>query len=206
MTDRWKKIAVTSVASLLLSSVAARAEIAGGVVGCDAPGSKQVGGAVIGALLGGVAGSNLAKHDRTAGTVVGATAGAATGSYVGCRMQKADANRPEPEPRPQARRAVERDDDYRYADYQREDAPRGGPPGLAKKPHGMPPGQAKKYYGVGERLPVAYVQPSQYLVNERRYGLRTPPAGYRWVIVEDDAYLVRTRSGVVAEVIRSIMG
>jgi len=218
MSDRWKTIGLMSVATLMLTSVAAHAEIAGGVVGCDAPGNKQVGGAVIGALLGGVAGSNLAKHDRTAGTVVGATAGAATGSYVGCRMQKADANRQEPQPRRTVERDDDRryvgeddrryagDDDHRYAGYDRDEGPRGVPPGLAKKPHGMPPGQAKKYYGVGERLPVAYVQPSQYLRNERRYGLRAPPPGYRWVIVERDAYLVRTRSGVITEVIRAIMG
>ena len=102
MRDRWTKIALASAVTLMLAPVAARAEIAGGVVGCDAPGNKQVGGAVIGPLLGGVAGSNLARHDRTAGTIVGATAGAATGSYVGCRMQKADSNRQEPEPEPVA--------------------------------------------------------------------------------------------------------
>jgi len=63
------------------------------VVGCDAPGNKQVGGALIGALLGAAAGSNLAKNDRGTGTAIGALAGAATGSYVGCRMQRSDAQR-----------------------------------------------------------------------------------------------------------------
>lgn len=61
------------------------------VVGCDASGGKQVGGALIGALLGAAAGSNLAKNDRGTGTAIGAVAGAAAGSYVGCRMQRADA-------------------------------------------------------------------------------------------------------------------
>ena len=60
------------------------------VVGCDAPGNKQVGGALIGALLGAVAGSNLAKNDRGTGTAIGAVVGGATGSYVGCRMQRTD--------------------------------------------------------------------------------------------------------------------
>ncbi|MDP3870560.1 SH3 domain-containing protein [Phenylobacterium sp.] len=60
------------------------------VVGCDAPGNKQVGGALIGALLGAVAGSNLAKNDRGTGTAIGAVVGGATGSYVGCRMQRSD--------------------------------------------------------------------------------------------------------------------
>lgn len=63
------------------------------VVGCDAPGNKQVGGALIGALLGAAAGSNLAKNDRGTGTAIGAVAGAAAGSYVGCRMQRADTQR-----------------------------------------------------------------------------------------------------------------
>ena len=63
------------------------------VVGCDAPGNKQVGGALIGALLGAAAGSNLAKNDRGTGTAIGAVAGAAAGSYVGCRMQRADGQR-----------------------------------------------------------------------------------------------------------------
>ena len=60
------------------------------VVGCDAPGNKQVGGALIGALLGAAAGSNLAKNDRGTGTAIGAVVGGATGSYVGCRMQRTD--------------------------------------------------------------------------------------------------------------------
>ena len=64
------------------------------VIGCDAPGGKQVGGALIGALLGAAAGSNLAKNDRGTGTAIGAVAGAAAGSYVGCRMQRADSQRP----------------------------------------------------------------------------------------------------------------
>lgn len=60
----------------------------GSIISCDAPGGKQTGGALIGALLGAAAGSNLAKHDRGTGTAVGALAGAATGSYVGCKMQR----------------------------------------------------------------------------------------------------------------------
>jgi hypothetical protein len=60
----------------------------GSIVSCDAPGNKQVGGALIGALLGGVAGSNLAKNDRGTGTAIGAVLGGATGSYVGCKMQR----------------------------------------------------------------------------------------------------------------------
>jgi hypothetical protein len=63
----------------------------GGVVGCDASGHKQEGGAIIGALLGAAAGSNLAKNDRGTGTAIGALIGAGAGSYVGCSMQKNEA-------------------------------------------------------------------------------------------------------------------
>lgn len=66
----------------------------GSIVNCDAPGNKQVGGALIGTLLGGVAGSNLAKNDRGTGTAIGAVVGGATGSYVGCKMQRDSAGQP----------------------------------------------------------------------------------------------------------------
>lgn len=61
-----------------------------GVFRCDAPGSKQESGAVIGALLGGLLGNQIAKNERTAGTVVGAGLGAAAGSYIGCKSQTND--------------------------------------------------------------------------------------------------------------------
>ena len=61
-----------------------------GVFRCDAPGSKQESGAVIGALLGGLLGNQVAKNERTAGTVVGAGLGAAAGSYIGCKSQTKD--------------------------------------------------------------------------------------------------------------------
>jgi uncharacterized protein YgiM (DUF1202 family) len=67
--------------------------IGSGVVNCDAPGNKQIVGALVGAVAGGALGSNLAKNDRGTGTAIGAVAGAATGSYVGCKMQRSDVNR-----------------------------------------------------------------------------------------------------------------
>ena len=83
--------------SMLLSAGAASAQAFGGsmqpVIGCDAPGNKQAGGAVIGALLGAVAGSNLAKNDRGTGTAICAVAGAAAGSTIGCKMQRSDQTR-----------------------------------------------------------------------------------------------------------------
>lgn len=83
--------AATLTGLLAISAAApAAAQSYAPVVGCDAPGNKQVGGAVIGALLGAAAGSNLAKNDRGTGTAIGALAGAAAGSTIGCKMQRND--------------------------------------------------------------------------------------------------------------------
>jgi Ni/Co efflux regulator RcnB len=71
----------------------------------------------------------------------------------------------------------------------------------------MPPGLAKKYYDRGERLPVVYVREPRYVIEQpRRYGLHRPPMGYRWVFVDHDAYLVRTETGLIAEVVRAVLG
>jgi hypothetical protein len=85
--------AVTAFAALsLCAAPAAQAQSnLNPVVGCEASGNKQVGGAVLGALLGAAVGNSVAKHDRGTGTAVGAVLGAGTGSVVGCKMQKNDA-------------------------------------------------------------------------------------------------------------------
>lgn len=58
-----------------------------GVTGCAAPGGKQAGGAMLGAVAGGLLGNSVSGHNRTTGTLVGAAVGAAAGSAVGCQMQ-----------------------------------------------------------------------------------------------------------------------
>ena len=214
------KFASASVCAVMLlgTPLAAHAgEVAGGVIGCDAPGGKQEGGALIGAVLGGLAGNSLSKHHSTTGTLVGAGAGAAAGSYVGCRMQKSEAARPnatnarsslvddDDEPAHRERPAYGREPRYDQPVYASEQ--RRVPPGLAKKPYGMPPGQAKKYSAVGQQLPPAYVRDTRYYVMEpARYRLPYPTAGYRWVIVDGDAYLVRSKTGIVRDVVRAILG
>ena len=214
------KTAALAAAVLALSSTAsARAgEIAGGVIGCDASGNKQIAGAVIGGVLGGVIGNNIVKKDQQAGTIIGATAGAATGSYVGCQMQKSDARDPAPRTASAPRTAplsrsqpAYLEDERRWEDERRYAYRDGGPvyavsdPGPKKRhPHGMPPGQAKKY-GVGERMPVSYVNDRQYFIEPGPYRLRPPPAGYRWVVYGPDAYLVRTETGLVADVVRALI-
>ncbi|OYX92446.1 MAG: peptide-binding protein, partial [Caulobacter sp. 35-67-4] len=57
-------LAMTASALTLVSAPAAFAveQKMGGVIGCNAAGSKQEVGAVIGGLLGAVAGNNLAKN------------------------------------------------------------------------------------------------------------------------------------------------
>ena len=110
----FKTIALTLAASAsALTLVSAPSAFAveqrlGGVIGCDAAGSKQEVGAVIGGLLGAVAGRNLAKNERGAGTAIGAVAGAGAGSYVGCKMQKKDAR--------QAVGGTYKNDGIRFAD------------------------------------------------------------------------------------------
>jgi Ni/Co efflux regulator RcnB len=220
MRPSFRHLAVIACAAAFAGT--AHAEVAGGVIGCDAPGGKQEGGALIGAVLGGLAGNSISKHSTT-GTIVGAGAGAAAGSYVGCRMQKADASPGSTKSAPS--RVAADDDRYEERDrpayaresrgYERESRgyerdyaseQRHVPPGLAKKPYGMPPGQAKKYYGVGQQLPPAYIRDARYTVSEPgRYRLRYPGAGYRWVIVDGDAYLVRSKTGVVRDVVRAIL-
>lgn len=205
-TTNGIRIAAASASTILMFwlPLAARAEVAGGVIGCDASGKKQEGGAVLGAVIGGVAGNNLAKNDRRTGTVIGATAGAAVGSYVGCQMQKGDAAKAAP---PRTHTVVNLNQDREPAVVPvREEGRRGfTPPGLTKKPHRMPPGQAKKY-NVGERLPGSYVQARYFVASPQHYRLRPAPAGFQWVLLNQDAYLVRTRTGVVAKVARAIVG
>lgn len=64
-----------------------------GVTGCAAPGGKQAGGAMIGAVAGGLLGNSVSGHNRTTGTLLGAAVGAAAGSAVGCQMQHNEQDR-----------------------------------------------------------------------------------------------------------------
>jgi Ni/Co efflux regulator RcnB len=80
------------------------------------------------------------------------------------------------------------------------------PPGLAKKPYGMPPGQAKKIWRRGQYLPAAYYTSRTYYVYEpARYSLRPAPFGYRWVRVDGYYYLVQTRTGLIADLVASLV-
>lgn len=88
------KIAATGMALALAASIgitavpAAASAQPNGVIGCSAPGKKQEGGAIIGALIGGLIGNKVARNEQTAGTIIGAGLGAAAGSAIGCQAQK----------------------------------------------------------------------------------------------------------------------
>ena len=80
--------------------------------------------------------------------------------------------------------------------------PGGLPPGLAKKPYGLPPGQAKKMWLRGQQMPQVYYSNAQYFITQpQRYRLPSAPPGYRWVLVEDNAYLVQHGNGMIANVV-----
>jgi surface antigen len=79
---------IMSMAAIFMATTASL-----GIFSCDASGSKQKQGAIIGAILGGVIGNRVADDNRTIGTVVGAAAGAAAGSYIGCTLQRRDRDR-----------------------------------------------------------------------------------------------------------------
>jgi surface antigen/Ni/Co efflux regulator RcnB len=74
-------------------------------------------------------------------------------------------------------------------------------PGLATKPYGLPPGQARMMWRRGERIPHAYIAPQYFIVEPRVYHLAPPRPGFRWIVVDGDAYLVETRSGMIADMI-----
>jgi Ni/Co efflux regulator RcnB len=80
----------------------------------------------------------------------------------------------------------------------------GVPPGLAKK-GGLPPGQAKKLYRRGETMPRTYWAPTYYVARPAEYRLPPPPPGSRWMIVNGDAYLVRTETGLIMDVVQSLL-
>ena len=73
-------------------------------------------------------------------------------------------------------------------------------------PHGGPPGQTKKMWRKGERLPSSYYSSTRYIIVEpARYRLAPPPRGFRWVLVDGDAYLVRSDNGLVAELVAGVV-
>jgi Ni/Co efflux regulator RcnB len=67
-------------------------------------------------------------------------------------------------------------------------------------PRGTVKTTVKKKWAKGQRLPTAY-RSSRYYVDHRRYKLRAPPAGYRWVRVDGEFLLIAAATGLIAEAI-----
>lgn len=108
------------------------------------------------------------------------------------------------------RRSDERNEYFRdqhrstVRDYYSNEFRRGScPPGLAKKQNGcMPPGLAKKW-STGQQLPqnVIFHNLPPALATQ----LGQPPAGHRYVQVEDDILLITSRTGRIIDAI-SVLG
>ena len=79
-------MAIAGLAAAVPSFAAQTGSGVGSIVNCDATGSRQGKGAVIGALAGAVIGNNVSNSKSA--PVVGALTGAAAGSYIGCQQQR----------------------------------------------------------------------------------------------------------------------
>ena len=78
-------------------------------------------------------------------------------------------------------------------------APKGCPPGLAKKNNGcLPPGQAKKIYGIGDRIDDDYI----VIRSPDRYGLNPGQTYYR---IGDYVYRVDRETREVLDLIGAVV-
>ena len=60
--------------------------------------------------------------------------------------------------------------------------------------------RVKHKWARGQRVPTTY-RGSRYYVDYRRYKLRAPPRGYRWVRVDNDFLLIAATTGLIASVV-----
>ena len=78
--------------------------------------------------------------------------------------------------------------------------PGNNPKAQGRHDNGLHLGWYKQRWQRGDRIPVGYLEPRYYLNDYDRYGLRTPPDGYRWVRPMDDKYLlVQLGTGLVLD-------
>jgi len=139
---------------------------------------------------------NENKSDKVSGKA-GASVGVDRAKVTGKSQVKAGAGyRPGGEDRSRATDGAAAQWMYRGRTYEQFDVPA----------YRLPPGQAKKLFNPGERLPASYYaqNPSYVLSNPAQYQLQPAPAGYRWVRVDNDVYLVRSETGLISEVVRRI--
>jgi len=81
-------VALSTLAMAAALPHAASAAGLGSLYSCDAAGSSNTTGAVVGGLVGALAGSQISKNERALGAVIGAGIGSAIGNNVGCRMDR----------------------------------------------------------------------------------------------------------------------
>lgn len=78
------------------------------------------------------------------------------------------------------------------------------PPGLDKKDNGcLPPGRAKKRYVVGQKLPIAVVVRPLPEVFVTQIG--PPPAGYKYVMVDNDVVKLAVGTRMVVDALTAIV-
>ena len=97
--------------------------------------------------------------------------------------------------------AVDRDRDHRRDRViVVDDHPGNNPKAQGRHDNGLHLGWYKQRWQRGDRIPVGYLEPRYYLDDYDRYGLRTPPDGYRWVRPMDEKYLlVQLGTGLVLD-------
>ena len=74
----------------------------------------------------------------------------------------------------------------------------------AVKAHRKAVKEAQKAWRKGQYMPAEHRH--HYIADISPYGLQPPPPGYRWVLVEDDAYLVQRENGLIRDIIWSVVG
>jgi len=63
----------------------------------------------------------------------------------------------------------------------------------------------KRVYVVGERLPDRYYSNNYYYVQPSRYQLPPAPYGYRYVRAGNGVYLAQTETGLITQVVTSLI-
>ena len=73
----------------------------------------------------------------------------------------------------------------------------------AVKAHSKAVKAQQKAWRKGQYIPAEHRH--HYLSEPYGYGLPAPPPGYRWVLVEDDAYMVRQSDGFVSDLVMNLL-
>lgn len=85
---RSANVAILLASVLSLPAMPAAARGLESLYSCNAEGSANTKGAVVGGLVGALAGSQVSKDNRVLGAAIGAGLGAVIGNNIGCRMDR----------------------------------------------------------------------------------------------------------------------